>query len=309
MRKVLVTGASGSIGTAICHHLMAADWYVVAQGRSLPSEGTGHRQVATGPFHGEIDWSEALNSVDCVVHGAALTWVEAEDDEKALSEFRRVNVDATTALMRDAGKARVKRIVYIGSMTVHGAFFGRAFGHDDHLRPESPYAKSKAEAEEVLRKKGDEFGIEIVVLRLPLVIGPEYTGNMARLAQLVESGIPLPFGAIRTNRRCRLSRDNLLQAIRLALEVPSAAGKTFLLSDGRPQSTRAMIEEIGRRVGRRPRLLLVPAWLVRIMVTLLPRAFLGNLSRRAMVEELVGDYEIDIDHTRKELRYKPQESA
>jgi nucleoside-diphosphate-sugar epimerase len=306
MRTVLVTGASGSIGSAICHHLAEEGWRVVAQGRSRPPEGTGERQVATGPFHGEVDWREALEGVDCIVHGAALTWVEERDETKALAEFRRVNVDASAALMRDAAKADVRRVIYISSMTVHGAYAGQPFRPDDTLRPDSLYARSKAEAEEALRELGARHSIEIVVLRLPLVIGPEYSGNMARLARLVERGVPLPFGAVRRNRRCRLSRDNLLRAIELALEAPGAAGKTLLLSDGKPQSTRAMVEEIGERVGRRPRLLPVPSWLLRALVSLLPQSLLGKLSRHAMAEELVGDYEIDITRTRDVLGYRPE---
>lgn len=306
MPDVLVTGASGSIGTAICQHLMAAGWQVTAQGRSRPPDSTGHRSVATGAFDDQLDWSAAVKGADAIVHGAALTWVDADDEAEALAEFHRVNVAATSALIRDAARAGVRRIVYISSMTVHGPYAGRPFRPDDPLRPDSPYARSKAEAEALLHEEGATVGIEIVVLRLPLVVGPEYSGNMARLAALVARGVPLPFGAIRHNRRCRLSRDNLLQAIRLALEVPQAAGETFLISDGTPCSTRAMVEEIGARVGRKPRFLPVPPWSLRALVRLLPQFLLGKLSREAMAAELLGDYEIDISHTRDVLGYVPR---
>lgn len=306
MPNVLVTGASGSIGTAICCRLMESYSRVVAQGRKLPPKGIGHRQVATGPFHGALDWGEALEDVDYVVHGAALTWIDEGNQANALADFRRVNVEATAALMRDAAKAGVKRIVYLSSMTVHGGYAGKPFRYDDTIRPESPYAQSKAEAEEILREGAEKFGVEIVILRLPLVVGPEYSGNMAKLAALVRRGVPLPFGAIRTNRRCQLARENLLQAIELALKVHDAAGRIFLVSDGKPQSTREMVEGIGRRMRREPRFFPIPPWALRALVLLLPRAMLGKLSRQAMARELVGDYEIDICETRDVLGYRPQ---
>jgi len=125
MPNVLVTGASGSIGTVICRQLMETYSRVVAQGRKLPPKGIGHRQVATGPFHGELDWGEALEDVDYVVHGAALTWIDESNQANALADFRRVNVEATAALIRGAAKAGVKRIVYLSSMTVHGRYEGK----------------------------------------------------------------------------------------------------------------------------------------------------------------------------------------
>lgn len=292
---VLVTGGAGFLGQGLISRLTADGWRVRATAREA---GPGADVVATGELSSETDWSAALQDVDCVVHAAGRAHKSEKDDAQSLAAFRRVNVEASLALARQAAAAGVRRLVFISSIGVNGTVtHGRAFRHDDVPQPQASYALSKWEAEQALFAIAAETGLDVSVIRPPLIMGPSPKGNLATLSAALSRGWPLPVGLITKNRRDLISRDNLCDLIALCLEHPEAAGRTFLASDGAPMSTRALIERLAEDLGVRPWLLPVPPVLLRGLLKT------AGLSR--MAAQLTEDLEIDIAFTRDTLGWSP----
>jgi UDP-glucose 4-epimerase len=297
--KILVTGATGFLGRAVVEHLAARGGAVRAALRSDPATGlTVAETVVVGDLSASTDWSAALGGVGVVVHCAARAHVLRETAADPLAQFRAVNTAATLALARQAAAAGVRRLVFISSIGVNGAETrGRPFRHDDAPQPHSPYAVSKLEAEQGLRAIAAETGLDVVVIRPPLIVGPEAKGNLATLNRVIAKGLPLPFGLARGNRRDLVSLDTLCDLIETVIDHPAAAGETFLVSDGRPVSTRALLERLAAAQGRRITLLPVP--------TALMAAPLRLAGKAAMASQLFGDLEVDIAHTRETLGWAP----
>lgn len=295
--RILVTGATGFLGRAVADHLAARGRKVrgAVRGRA-GSPGTD--AVTVGELSGDTDWSAALVGVDAVVHCAARAHVLKETAADPLSEFRAVNTAATLTLARQAAAAGVRRFVFISSIGVNGAETrGRGFRHDDPPRPHSPYAISKHEAEQGLAALAAETGLEVVVIRPPLILGPEPKGNLATLNRIIAKGLPLPFGLVTGNRRDLVSRDTLCRLIEVVLGHPAAANRTFLVSDGAPISTRVLLERMAADQGRSLTLLPVPPALLALPLKL--------AGKGAMASQLFGDLEVDIDHTRETLDWAP----
>jgi len=297
--RILATGASGFLGRAVVDHLAARGRTVRAAVRHDTGRWpTGVEAVRTGDLSGATDWSRALESVDTVVHCAGRAHVLKETAADPLTEFRAVNTEATLALARQAAAAGVRRFVFISSIGVNGAATrGDPFRHDDPPHPHSPYAVSKHEAELGLRALAAETGLEVVIIRPPLIIGPDPKGNLATLQRLIDRGLPLPFGLATGNRRDLVSRDTLCDLIDAVIDHPAAAGETFLVSDGEPISTRTLLERMATGRGRSVTLLPVPP----ILLALLLKA----IGKGAMASQLFGDLEVDIGHTRRTLNWAP----
>lgn len=295
--RILVTGATGFLGRAVAEHLTAAGWTVrAAVRRSGPDHPAG--AVAVGDLSADTDWTAALANVDVVVHCAARAHVRKETSPDPLTQFRAVNTEASLALARQAGTAGARRLVFISSIGVNGAgTHGRPFRHDDAPRPHSPYAVSKHEAERGLTALAAETGLEVVIIRPPLILGPEPKGNLATLNRIIATGLPLPFGLVKTNRRDLVSRDTLCRLIETVIDHPAAASQTFLVSDGEPVSTRTLLERMAADQGRSLTLLPVPPALLALTLAL--------AGKRAMGSQLFGDLEIDIAHTRRTLGWAP----
>lgn len=297
--RILVTGATGFLGRAVADHLSERGRRVRAavrrDGGGWPA---GVEAVAIGDLSAATDWSVALKDVDVVVHCAARAHVLKERAADPLAEFRAVNTDAALALAAQAAAAGVRRFVFISSIGVNGAeTHGRGFRHDDPAQPHSPYALSKHEAEQGLRALSGRTGLEVVVIRPPLIVGPDPKGNLATLQRIIDKGLPLPFGLATRNRRDLVSRDNLCDLIGVAIEHPAAAGETFLVSDGRPISTRTLLERMAASRGRSPIFLPVPPALL--------AAALRLIGKGGMAAQLFGDLEVDIEHTRRTLDWAP----
>jgi nucleoside-diphosphate-sugar epimerase len=299
---ILVTGANGKLGRALVEHFVASGQGVHAAARAMPvGLPEGATGFAVGPLSSATDWRAALSDVATVIHCAALTWIDPEATDQ--TGFQTVNVDATERLARRAAESGVKRLVYISSLTVNGKHSGaQPFRHDDVPNPGSPYSRSKWDAEQALRRIEAETGLEIVVVRPPRIIWPELTGNLALMAKLIKRGIPLPFGLLDKNVRDNISAVNLVEAIARCAAEPEAAGKTQLVSDGTPMSTRALAVWLGERVGRKAKLLPVPERLLRLLITVVPRRLLGSLNRKEMLDELVLDLKIDRPETEEHPR-------
>ncbi|MBX9881058.1 MAG: NAD-dependent epimerase/dehydratase family protein [Sphingomonas sp.] len=282
---LLVTGAAGFVGAAVCRLARQA-------GRDV-REAT---RASVGEIGPDTDWGAALEGVDAVIHCAARAHVLADTADDPMAVFRSVNRDGTLALARAAVAAGVRRMVFVSSIGVNGARTqGRPFRADDEPAPHSPYAVAKFEAEQGLAKLD---GIETVIVRPPLVIGPGAKGNIGLIAGLLRRGIPLPFGAITGNRRDLVSLEVLAKFLLLVADHPNAAGKTFLVSDGITRSTADLVRAVAAAEGHPARLLPIPAAALDLALRL--------TGRTAMREQLLGDLEVDIGATRSELDWTPQ---
>lgn len=298
--RILITGASGFLGRAVVDHLASRDRKVrAAVRRDSGGWPEGVEAIPVGDLSGATDWSAALKGVDAVLHCAARAHVLNETAADPLAGYRAVNTDATLALARQAAATGVRRFVFISSIGVNGSeTHGEPFRHDDPPRPHSPYAVSKHEAEQGLRALAAETGLEMVVIRPPLIIGPEPKGNLATLERVIGKGLPLPFGLVTRNRRDLVSRDTLCDLIEAAIDHPAAAGGTFLVSDGEPISTRTLLERMAASRGRSITLLPVPPALLALPLKL--------VGKGAMAAQLFGDLEVDIEHTRRTLGWAPR---
>lgn len=291
--KVLVSGANGFVGCALCKSLSLRGYTAIPAVR-VASGFTG--ELVIGNIDGATDWTIALAACNAVVHLAARVHVMGDVAADALAQCRPTNTDATLNLARQAAQAGVKRFVFISSIKVNGEGRNAPYRESDVPLPQDAYAISKWEAEQGLADIAKQTGLEVVVLRPPLIYGPGVGANFLRLMQLVERGWPMPFGAIR-NRRSLLYLGNFTDAIRLCIEHPAAAGQTFLLDDGQAVSTPELIRALARAMARPARLLAVP-------VGLLEAA--GSLAgMRSAVAKLTNSLFVDSSLIRSHLAWVP----
>lgn len=240
--SIVVTGATGFIGQAVVGQIFSREIKVQAVSRMVnpgsepPNSLLNH--TAIGEINSYTDWSVAFTGIDCVVHCASRTHVMRETAGNALASYRTVNVDGSRRLAEQAAAAGVRRLVYLSSIKVNGekTAHGAPFLFSDAPAPEAAYGVSKWEAEQVLWDVSARTGLEVVVVRPPLVFGPGVKGNLARLLQLVRLGLPLPFSAVQ-NKRSLIGLDNLVDLLIRCVDHPAAAGQTFLVSDGEDLST------------------------------------------------------------------------
>jgi nucleoside-diphosphate-sugar epimerase len=306
--NILVTGANGFIGRALCKRLLAEGWRVRGAVRSkvgrvaLPA---GIEAVSIGAIDADTEWGESLGDIDTVVHLAARVHVMDDAASDPLAAYRQVNVEGTKCLAIAAANAGVKRFVYISSVKVNGektevrgqeGELKEAFSEKDVPAPQDPYAVSKWEAEQVLNDIAGERGLEVVTLRPPLVYGPGVRANFLRLVKLVKLGVPLPFGCVK-NRRSLIYVGNLVDAIVTCMTNPNAAGKTYLVSDGEDVSTPDLIRRIAAASNRRVLMLPVPVWVM--------RAAGRMIGRSEELERLFGSLTVDISKIHSELNWYP----
>jgi UDP-glucose 4-epimerase len=294
--RVLVTGAAGFVGRALCEALARAGHRVVPAVRSHASAPDA---VALGDIGPATDWGPVLSGCDGVVHLAARVHAAPVNGGGDVSAYRRVNTEATLNLARQAAHAGVKRLVFVSTIKVNGEARVGPCRETDVEAPVGAYAVSKWEAELGLRRIARETGLEIAVLRPPLVYGPGVRANFLQLMRAIERGWPLPLGAIR-NQRSLLYLGNFTDALRVCLEHPGAAGRTFLLDDGKAVSTPELIRALARAMGRPARLFPVPPWLLR--ATSRPFGGAARLSR------LTDSLYVDASAIRSQLDWLPPHS-
>jgi len=297
--KVLVTGAAGFVGRALCERLKADGDEVgctvrdAGQAETLPE---GVRVLACTAIGPATDFSGILDSIDVVVHLAARVHLLRDDASDPLAAFRAGNVGTTANLARQAAYAGVRRLVFLSTVKVHGEGRGEAYREDDPPEPTDAYGQSKLEAEEELAAIMAETGLEVVVLRPPLVYGPGVKANFLQLLKLVSCGVPLPLSSVR-NRRSMICLGNLVDAIVTCARHPRAAGRTYLVSDGEDVSTPELIRRIAAALGRSPRLLPLEPSILR---------FVGRMTGRAgMFDRLLGSLAVDSGKIRRELGWHP----
>lgn len=296
--KVLVTGASGFVGSAMCAHLVAKGNAVTGAVRSIPEkniQGVEYRIISD--ISSETNWSEVLAGINAIVHCAARVHVMNETSDDPFRAFREVNVAGTERLAEQAVDLGVKRFVYISSIKVNGeATSGRPFKADDTPAPEDPYGISKWEAEQMLQEIAKKTGLEVVIIRPPLVYGPGVRANFLRLMKVLRLGIPLPLGAIR-NYRSMVALDNLIDLIETCLNHQAAANQTFLVSDGEDLSTKVLFQRVAIALGRSARLIPAPMPLLWAAARL--------FGKSEIAQRLCGSLQVDISKTRDYLNWSP----
>lgn len=302
MGNILVTGATGFVGSALLPRLARDGHAVRAAVRQFKADiPAAHMDtVEVGDLSATTDWSNALAGIDVVVHCAARVHAMNEDTSDWLAAYRQVNVDGTLALARQAAQMGVQRFVFLSSITVNGNINHRPFIEQDKPAPLGPYAQSKWEAEHGLRLLCQETGMELVIIRPPLVYGPGVAGNFDRMVRWTTRGIPLPLGAARNNRRSLVALDNLVDFIALCVDrnrSPNAANELFLISDGQDVSTAELLRSIARTYHVKARLLSVPLPLLRLGASLLGKS--GEAHR------LLGSLMIDNSKARQLLGWQP----
>lgn len=277
--SIVVTGASGFVGARLTAYLKSLGEHVVTLSRN-----------------GDVE--EALAGARCVVHLAARVHVMNENSANPLNEFRHVNVDTSVNLARKAAAAGVTRFVFISSVKVNGEQTtpNQPFTEDDVPCPEDDYGQSKHEAELALRQLALNTGLEVVIIRPPLVYGPGVKANFASLMRAVERGWPLPLGAIQ-NVRSLVGLDNFVNFIDCCIKHPAAANQTFLVSDGQDVSSAELVREMASAAGIRPNLWSVSPWLLQLGAAL--------LGKRKAAQRLCGSLQVDISKSRLVLGWQP----
>lgn len=299
---VLITGANGFVGSALRERLGKDGVSVRCAVRALnPGEDfTG--KIAIGYLSANTDWTAALRDVEQVVHLAARVHVMHDAAQDPLHEYRRTNVQGTLNLARQAAAAGVRRFVFVSSIKVNGeaTFAGQPFTEQDPAAPQDAYGTSKMEAEQGLRQIAADTGLEVVVIRPPLVYGPGVKANFAALLRAVQRGYPLPLGAVH-NQRSLVGLDNLVDFIITCTTHPQAANQTFLVSDGQDLSTTELVRGMAQAAGVPARLLPVPVWALRAGASL--------LGRGDAVQRLCGNLQVDIAKARNLLGWVPPVSV
>jgi nucleoside-diphosphate-sugar epimerase len=298
--KVLVTGASGFVGRAVWIRLNGLSG--VAAVGSVRRAGVfaepNASLVTVGALSAQTDWSAALTGVHAVVHAAARVHVMQEAATDPLDEFRRVNVQGTLSLARQAAAAGVQRFIFISSIKVNGEAtkLGVPFSADDIPSPMDPYGVSKMEAEQGLREIAAKTDMEVVIIRPPLIYGPGVKANFETMMRWLRRGVPLPLGAIR-NKRSLVALDNLIDLILTCIVHPAAANQTFLVSDGEDVSTTSLLKRMGVVLGKPARLIPVPPTALQLGAKL--------FGRPAVAQRLCGSLQVDISKTRRLLDWTP----
>ncbi len=274
--NLLVTGASGFVGRALIEQAIGRGWRVrAAVRREVPFPAECEVSIV-GDMGPDTDWRDALRECDAVVHLAARVHVMREGVPDPVREFERINVQGTANLARQAAVSGLRRLVFTSSVKVHGEERSVPYREHDPPAPEGPYAESKWKAEESLRAIGEQTGLEVSIVRPPLVYGEGVRGNFLEMMRWLHKGVPLPFGSL-SSKRSFVAVDNLADLLLLCAHHPFAADQVFLVSDGEDLSTTELLCRVARALGRPARLWPAPAWLLKRLADAVGR---GEVARR-----------------------------
>jgi len=296
--RVLITGAYGFVGKPLCAELQRRGLSVRAAMRSHGQLSANGETAIVGEINPETKWADALRGVDTVIHLAARVHVMKDTAADPLTEFLKVNLYGTSNLAQQAASAGVKRLVFVSSIKVNGeqTMDARPFAESDEPDPRDPYAISKLQAEQVLQRVARETGLEVVIVRPPLVYGPGVKGNFIRLLAAIDKEIPLPLAGAH-NLRSLVYVGNLVDALIACATHPAAAGQTYLVSDGEDVSTAMLVEKIAHVLGRKSRSFYLPPGLLRTAATVVGRA--------EQLDRLFGSLRVNDHKLRRELGWMP----
>ncbi|MCK6186787.1 NAD-dependent epimerase/dehydratase family protein [Pseudomonas sp. EYE_354] len=301
MKKILLTGATGFVGSALLNQLLKQKKYsTIIATRSSKSDIERSCQVFNvGNFSSSTSWNEVMNDVECVIHTAGRAHVLKHEDN-ALELFRETNTEATLNLAKQAAALGVKRFIFISSIGVNGAHtYKEPFSDTSKLNPQTDYAISKREAETGLLQIADNSQMEVVIIRPPLVYAAHAPGNFRRLLKLVRSGLPLPLGKVH-NARSMIALENLVDFICLCIEHKNASNQIFLISDGQNFSTRQIAELLAEGMGRKALLLPIPLFFLKALAIL--------LGKQRTYTQLCESLEIDSSKCKSLLGWTPSTS-
>lgn len=290
--KCLITGASGFIG----RYLQSLDHLdfccVIRDGNKNNFESF----FEVSGIDADTDWNGAFENVDSIIHLGGL----AHKNIYTKAEYLSVNTAGTLRLANQAVKAGVRRFIFVSSIGVNGnSTQTLPFNESNIPAPSNYYSESKYLAELGLLKIMKETGLEVVIIRPPLVYGNNAPGNFCSLVNLVKKSPFLPFGLCK-NKRSYISVGNLCDFICTCVSHPKASGEIFIVSDGPAISTKALTNAIAQAVGTSLKQLAVPIWLIRCV---------GNIfNKKNKVDQLLGDLEIDSSKARKLLNWFPPET-
>jgi nucleoside-diphosphate-sugar epimerase len=296
--NILLTGATGFVGQAVLEQLLEHESHKVTVVLRAARDFDRCAAHVVSDITMATDWSIALTGQEVVIHAAARAHIMKDEVADPLAEYRRVNVEGALNLARQAVQAGVKRFIFISSIKVNGeqTALGYSFTPDDTPAPEDAYGISKWEAEQGLQQLAVETGMEVVIIRPPLVYGPRVKGNLASMIRLVQKGLPLPLGSIK-NQRSLVALDNLVDLIITCIDHPAAANQIFLAGDGEDISTSDLLRGVARCVGKPSRLIPVPTSVLMFGATI--------LGKRALAQRLLGSLQVDISKARELLGWTP----
>lgn len=299
MLNILVTGANGFVGSALCNHLSQTFQVTGVQRKHSDSSNYDLKIL---PEMDNADWAPLLKEVDIIIHLAARVHVMNDNVSEPINEFRRVNVEATVNLANQAAQFGVKRFIFVSSVKVNGEFTeeNKPFRENDIANPSDAYAKSKFEAENALFSLANKSLMEIVVIRPPLIYGPGVKANFANMLKVLHLKLPLPLGAIR-NKRSFVYIGNLISLIERCITHPSAANQIFLVSDGQDLSTKELLTKCALMLNLKLLLLPIP------LIILNGLAILFN--KQALIQRLCGNLQVDIAKAFNLLNWKPEFSV
>lgn len=317
--RFLVTGANGFVGRSLCAELLRQGYAIRTAVRFENARIDHAEQAIVGPIGAKTDWTDALRGVDVVIHLAARVHVMRETAGDPLADFLEVNLHGTENLAQQAAQAGVKRLVYVSSIKVNGestfrmaasvvekippsspflegAAENSVFTEKDATNPQDSYGISKWQAEQALQRIAQESGLEVVVVRPPLVYGPGVKGNFAQLLKVLDKGVPLPLASVH-NLRSLLYVENLVDALIVCAMHPAAAGQTYLVSDGEDISTPDLLRQLGIAMGHPVLLFTCPSALLKLAGLL--------TGKSSQLERLLGSLQVDSSKIRYELDWTP----
>jgi UDP-N-acetyl-alpha-D-quinovosamine dehydrogenase len=296
---ILVTGSTGFVGQAVVDGLLNAAYDIRACSRQYDAiSRSGIHSFQTGDLSENIDWHQALQNVNVVIHLAARVHMMSDSVIEPLTEFRKINTIATLNLARQAAEGGVKRFVFLSSIKVNGEETNSEskFKPDDDFIPTDPYAVSKYEAEQGLLAIAKETGMEVVIIRPPLVYGPNVKANFSSMMKWINRGVPLPLGAVH-NERSLVALNNLVSFIIHCLEHPKAANEIFLISDGEEVSTTKLLRKVASAFGKQAKLLPIPVKMMSIIAKV--------IRKKEVADRLFGSLQVDSSKARELLGWKP----
>lgn len=298
MYRILLTGSTGFIGTELLKQLKLKKYFIHTSSRlSLEKKIDEVQNFKINQIDNNSNWSEALEKVDCVIHCAGIAVENNKSNADDLDYYRKINVEGTSHLAHQAAAKGVRRFIFLSSIKVNGERTEKlsSFKNTDTPKPEDIYAISKWEAEKCLHSISKQTGLEMVIIRAPIVYGPGVKGNFLHLLNLIDKGFPLPFGSI-NNLRSFISLDNLVDLIIYCINHPKAAGQTFLVSDGEDLSIPDLIKKIAATMKKKSFLIPIPISFLK---------FIGKIvGKTKQINSLINSLQVDSSHIENTINWK-----
>lgn len=293
--KVMVTGGTGFLGTALVRTLKSSGHEVILTTRKYENIEQGVYNL--GDISADTNWVNLLHGCDTVIHTAGRAHILNDNAQDALTEFRRVNHDATMKLAEDAASCGVKHFIFVSSIGVNGnATSGTPFTEASEPRPTSDYAISKLEAEQSLLKNFADSQMAITIVRPALICGENAPGNIQRLLKLVSKNLPLPFKNVK-NKRALVSLDNVVSFLNECIINEKSKNQLYLLADSERPATEEMIAAFATGMGIKAKIIYFPQSILKLLFSIVGKV--------GIYDQLFGNLEVDARKSREHLNWNP----